>query len=147
MSLGGIVCSLIVCPKGHTIVLPRQTPLRMFPNQQSPPTEKLKAIFLCTECEVQFSCSPEDFRIHRIERQGRDHPIPLLWHIAGECVIGNCEKLKPIFFGYDASGKEGVVRQYVLGLVGEMECSAGHRQWVTGDMPQIEVIPIARQSD
>jgi hypothetical protein len=109
MSIVHRVCSHLVCPKGHTIVLPRQTPSRIFLSQPNPSAGNLKATFLCIECGALFECSPQDFRTHPIEWQDRDSPIPFLWHIASECALGNCEKLKTIFFGYAASGKEGVV--------------------------------------
>jgi len=152
MPLGGVVCSRIVCPKGHTIVLPRRIPSGIFQDQLRPPKGILTATFLCTECGAQFSCSPQDFRAHRLEQLGQGRLVPGLWHIAGECVVEHCEKLKPIYFGFDANGKEGVVRRHVFELIGEVECACGHRLQVRGEqwagiISQVAVIPIARQGD
>jgi hypothetical protein len=153
MPVGTRVCGQIVCPKGHTILVPRQTPSRIFQGQPNPPTERPKATFLCGVCGSQFPCSPLDFRPFRFERGDQGRPVPFLWHIAGECVLENCGRLKPIYFGYDASGREPDVRRHVFELIREVECERGHRFELAGEsrfpevVRQVEVIPILRQSD
>ena len=147
MLLGARICGQIVCPKGNTIVLPRQSPSRIFQGLPHPPTGTAKATFLCTVCGSQFPCFPQDFRPYRLEQGNQDRPVPYLWHIAGECVLENCGKLKPIYFAYEANAQESTVRRRVLGLVRKMECAAGHEQDVAFDMSQIEVLPLEKQND
>ncbi len=151
MSFGTHVCGQIVCPEGHTILVPRQTPSKIFPGPPYPPTDIPKATFLCIVCGSQFPCSPPDFRPFQYAREDRGLLHPVLCRIEGECVHENCGKLRPIYFGYDDNGREGNVRQRALEFVGEMECEHGqHRQCVKDlkdERSWVSVVPIARQDD
>jgi hypothetical protein len=152
MSFGGFVYyGKIACPRGHTTVVPRQTPLEIFQGQPNQPKGTPQATFLCIECGVQFPCTPEDFPLYPFERQAPNRPHPVLWHIAGECVHEDCGQLKPIFFGYDASGKEGDLRKRVFGFVKEMECWKSHRPQYVSDLESerswVSVLPIAFEDD
>ena len=47
-------------PCGHSILLPRQSPLGIFQGLESHPTGEWPAIFLCSFCGQFFVCSHED---------------------------------------------------------------------------------------
>jgi hypothetical protein len=136
------------CPNpgcGTPIVLPRQSPVGMFPGLLSHPTDKpTAATFLCTVCGQLFECSPEAFPPHRIEIRSPDQQLPLLWRLEFECVIENCGKQKPIFFAFDPIVGERAVWRQVVKLLGEVTCGKGHTQKLLPKMAS--VVPVARQS-
>ena len=136
------------CPNPHcarpSIVLPHQSPLKMFPSQLSPAAIGAGSVaFLCTVCGQVFECSREDFPDRRIAMSSPDQQVPLLWRLEFECVIENCGKQKPIFFAFDAIAGERAVMKQVVKLLPEVVCSKGHTQRL---LPRLaRVVLVARQ--
>lgn len=128
-----------------TIVLPHQSPLEMFPSQQSLAAIGAgSATFLCTACGQVFGCSRADFPDYRKEMSSRDQQVPLLWRLEFECVIENCGKQKPIFFAFDPVVGERAVLRQVAKLLPEVTCGKGHTQRL---LPKLAgVVLVARQS-
>ena len=125
------------------IVLPHQSPSKMFPDQLDQFTDKPSATFLCTKCGHMFECSPETFPARHIDMRNPDPPVSLLWKIEFECVHENCGKQKPIFFAYDANASDFATQQKVLAFEIQVSCNRGHRQTLNRTM--LTMFPAAKQ--
>ena len=139
-----IVCPNSACPE-RTILLPHQSPSRIFSDQQNLAGYTKKAAFLCITCGQQFSCSDQDFHDHQIGRRDRDFQVPGLWRFEFDCVVGDCPKAKPIFFAHDAGALDISIFPHLSQILGEVCCSAGHSQNLILELTRI--YPVVFQED
>jgi len=135
-----LVCHFECDGAEHDIVLPRRSPLGIFDDPQSLPTDKWPITFLCLPHRHMCAVPVEAIRLDTAQIAAPSTYEVCLWQIEFECVRENCGLRQTIYTRYSPDAKPSDVESALQDASHVIACKGGHRAVLKWEALRVDLL-------